>query len=276
MIRRALLSLIVFSSAGLAGAAPVRELPIRESAETLYRYAGLERQVPELGAQIEQQLRSDSSAIPAAALERMSAAARRAFDGKRMKAEILADLRAAWNPTLANEALKWLRSPVGRQVIQMEERASTPEAQRALESFAASLATTPPDPKRLAGVRRLDQATRATDISVEILSTMARAIARSAVAAHPGPASPEAIDREIAAQHPAMREAVESYTLAAFLYTYRDLSPRDFAEYLAFFDSPGGKWYQQTVGAAFQRAVNEASERFAAELVTIMASEPRR
>lgn len=276
MIRRALLSLIVFSSAGLAGAAPVRELPIRESAESLYRHAGLERQVPQLGAQIEQQLRGTPSAIPAAALERMGMAIRQAFDEKRMKAEILADLRSEWDPTRAAEALKWLRSPVGREVTQMEERASTPEAQRALESFGASLAATPPDPKRLEGVRRLDQATRTTDLSVEIMSTMARTIARTAAAAHPGPASLEDVDRAIAAQYPAMREAAEVYTLIAFLYTYRDLSPGRFAEYLAFFDTPGGKWYQQTVGAAFQRAVNQASERFAAELVTIIASESPR
>lgn len=276
MIRRALLSLIVLSSAGLAGAAPVRELPIRESAETLYRYAGLERQVPQLGAQIEQYLRSDPSAIPDATLERMGMAIRRAFDEKRMKAEILADLRAEWNPTLATEALKWLRSPVGREVTQLEERASTPEAQGAVEAFAASLASTPPDPKRLAGVRRLDEATRATDISVEIMSTMARTIARTAVASHPGPASLEDVDRELAAQRPALRKAAETYTLIGFLYTYRDLSPQQFAEYLAFFDTPGGKWYQQEVGAAYQRAVNAASERFAVELVTILASEPQR
>lgn len=275
MIRRVSLSLIVvFLSTGAAGAAPLRDLPIRESAETLYRYAGLERQIPQLAAQIEQQLRSESSAIPATLHGRMALAVRQAYGETRLKAEILADLRANWNPTLAAEALTWLRSPVGRQVIQMEERASTPEAERALEKFAVSLASTPPDPKRLAAVRRLDQATRTTDMSVEIMTTMARAIVRGAAAAQPGPASMGDFDREIAAQQPAMRKAAETYTLTAFLYTYRDLSPQELAEYLAFFDSPGGKWYQQTVGSAFQGAVEKASERFAAELVRIMPTEP--
>ena len=276
MIRRALLSLIAFLGTGAAGAAPTPGMLVRESAETLYRYAGLERQIPLLGDQIAQQLQSESSAIQAALRERMAVAARQTFDAQRMKIEILADLRTKWDPTLAGEALKWLRSPVGRQVIQMEEAASTPESQRALESFAASFASTPPALKRVEGVRRLDQATRATEISVEILSTMARAIARGAAAAHPGPASPADVESAIAAQHPAMLRAAEIYTLTALLYTYRDLSPQHFAEYLAFFDSPAGRWYSQTVGDAYQRSMENASERFAAEVVGIMPSEQPR
>lgn len=274
MIRRALLSLLVFLSTGAAGAAPMPGGAQRESAETLYRYAGLERQIPMLGQQIEQQLRGGSSEIPAALHGRMALAVRMAYAETRLKAEILADLRTSWNPTLAAEALTWLRSPTGRKVIQMEERASTPESQRAVESYAASLASTPPDSKRLAAMRRLDQATRATDISVAIMSTMARAIIRGAAAAQPGPASMGDFEREIAAQQPAMRRVAETYTLTAFLYTYQELSPQELAAYLAFFDSPGGKWYQQTVGSAFQGAVEKASQRFAAELVRIMPTEP--
>jgi len=73
-----------------------------------------------------------------------------------------------------------------------------------------------------------------------------------------------------------MLQAAEAYTLIALLYTYRDLSLPHLTEYLAFFDSPAGKWYQRTVGDAFQSALERASERFAAELVGIIPTDQPR
>ena len=273
MIRRALVTFLVFSIAGGAGAATLAGATSPESPESLYRYSGLERQIPLVGSQIAQQLHSESNGIPATIRLKMAAVARRTFDPQRMKAEILADLRAKWNPTLAGEALKWLRSPIGRRVIQMEEAASTPEAQRAQEAFAASFAATPPDPKRVEWARQLDQATRATEISLGIMSTMARAIVRGAAAAHPGPASLQDLESELDAQRPSMKRTAEAYSLIGILYAYRELSPEHFREYLAFFDSPAGQWYQQFVGAAYQRSMEKASEKFAAELVRILPFE---
>lgn len=274
MFRRTLLSMIAFLIASPVSAAPTPGPAVQESAESLYRYAGLERQVPMLGAQIEQQLRSETPAGAAAMLEPMAAAAHRAFGAPRMKNEILADLRKSWNPALASEALKWLRSPTGRRVIQMEEVASKPEAQAALESFAATFATKPPDAQRVEAMRRLDRATRATDLSLSIMSTLARAIAHGAAATQPGPASPGEIDAAIDGQQAAMRKAIEGYTLVSFLHTYRDLPSDQLAEYLRFFDSPAGKWYSQTVGSAFARSMESASERFAAEIVAILPAAP--
>ena len=200
---------------------------------------------------------------------RLALAVRQAYDAARLKAEILGELRTNWNATLAADALTWLRSPAGRKVIEMKSRLRHRSQQR-IEAYAVSFASTPPDPKRLAAMRQLDQATRATDISLAIMSTMVRrAIVRSAAAAHPGPASMGDFEQAIAAQEPAMRRAAETYTLTTFLYTYQELSPQELAAYLAFFDSPGGKWYQQTVGPAFQGAVEKASERFAADFVQI-------
>lgn len=274
MFRRVLLSMIAFLIASPSSAAPAPGAAVQESAESLYRHAGLERQVPMLGALIEQQLRSEPPAGADAVLEPMVAAAHRAYGAARMKSEILADLRQRWNPALASEALKWLRSPTGRRVIQMEEAASKPEAQAALESFAATLATHPPEAQRVEAMRRLDRATRATDISLSIMTALARAIAHGAAATQPGPASPGEIDAAIDRQQAAMRKSVEGYNLVSFLHTYRDLTSDQLGEYLKFFDSPAGKWYSQTVGSAFERAMESASERFAAETVAILVPAP--
>lgn len=273
-MRGILIGISLLFCAGAAVAAPTRAMI--ESSRTLLRYSGLERQLGQLADGLEQQFQSQtqmgSSQVAAEVGAQMATAAREAFAAPVMRADALARLHGRWDPARAGEALAWLRSPVGREVIGREEMASKPEAYAALQAYAADLSRNPPDPKRLELVRKLDAAVGGTDQAASILEMMAVASARAVAVAKGGAGAEVGIERALAAQRPALRRTAQALTLTSYLYAYRDLSDAQLAEYLRFLASSGGRWYVQVVGDAFHVSMEAASKRFSTRLESLLSA----
>lgn len=270
-MRGCLIGILALLCAGVGHAAPTRAMI--ESSETLLRFSGLERQLGQLADGIEQQLAVQAGrGDPAGVGAPMAVAVREGFAAPAMRADALARLQARWNPERAGEALAWLRSPVGRTVIGLEEAASKPEAYAELQVFLTALPSTPPDPKRLELVRRLDAASHLTDQAASVIEMMALASARAVAVAKNGPGADAGIEKAFAAQRPSLRRTAEALTLASSLYTYRQLSDAQFADYLRFLASSGGRWYVEVVGDAFHVSMDSASKRFSSRLETLLSA----
>jgi hypothetical protein len=163
----------------------------------------------------------------------------------------------------------WFRSPLARKITALEIEASKPDSAAKIAAFTAGLKTTPPTPSRLELVQRLDWVTGTshdtTDLTLVIVASLARASGTAA------PADRRArigvIERRVEEMRPQMATGVADNVLAQMLYVYGPLSDAELKAYVDFLGSPAGLVYSQLTHAALLRAVGDAAERTATEIV---------
>jgi hypothetical protein len=184
--------------------------------------------------------------------------------------------------------LVWLRTPLGRKITLLEEAASSPEGQQQLGAFAKQLRTNPPSQARVHLGKRLDEATQATETTLEL----AVATSQEATFTKPGNAltpteqlyfsmtipthfieganallpKEQRIDyatfqQQMKSQPQKMKHVYQHANLANFLYTYQNLSDDELDLYIAFSESESGRNYHKTIFKALQKIQQDAALR---------------
>ena len=228
----------------------------------LYVKSGMEKQVQQIPsvmqALFDQSVPEDDQArqLPKEVLSAMRAAVPKAFAPGRMKETILAELTRKLTAKDIKDTLKWLDSPLGKKCTQLEEAASTPEAQDEMQQYAAHLHDSPPTAGRLKVLRELDSAAKVTGDAVEMAIQTQAAVALAVVATLPVEQQKprEEIYREIEKTRPAVEALVRSQTLISLLWTYRSLTDAEIHRYTEFAKSPAGSKFYSTSMAAFNKA----------------------
>jgi hypothetical protein len=252
-------------AAAAAQAAPDR-------AQQLFRLSGMDRQLGSLAATIELQIANEAG-IPDSMRPTLARAARDAYAPESLRGVALSHLRPKLATGPLDAVMKWLSSERGRRITQLEETASTLEAQAKLATFAATLQASPPRPERVALIQRLDAATRSTDLATDVALRIAAAVARGLLAAQPISTPTPDLDAILEAQRPQMRAGMQSSVLVTYLFTYRELSDADLGAYVAFMESGPGQWYNDATSSAFVASLDYAASRLSANLA--MAGRPQ-
>jgi Domain of unknown function (DUF4124)/Uncharacterized protein conserved in bacteria (DUF2059) len=164
----------------------------------------------------------------------------------------------------------WFRSPLGRRVSELEIAASKPEAAApAIAAFAERLKTSPAAPARLELVQRLDwvtgTSTDTTDLALVIARTGARAFATAVAADRRIRAG--LVERRVEEMRAQMGTMMTNMALAHMLYVYNPLTDAELNAYVDFLASPAGRVYNRTSHVALLRAVRDAADRTATEIV---------
>ena len=130
----------------------------------------LNRFHPVIQALFDQSVPEDDQArkLPKEILSAMRASVPEAFAPERLKETILAELTGKLTAQDIKDTLQWLDSPIGKKCTQLEEAASTPEAQAEMQQYAARLHNSPPTAERLKVLRELDSAAKVTGNAVEM------------------------------------------------------------------------------------------------------------
>ena len=149
----------------------------------LYVKSGMENQVEQLPSVIQtvfdQAIPQDDQArkLPKEILSVMRASVPEAYAPERLKKTIVAELAERLTDQDSKDTLKWLDSPVGKKCTQLEEAASTAEAQAEMEQYAARLSDSPPTAERLKVLRELDSAAKVTEDAVQMAIQTQAAVA---------------------------------------------------------------------------------------------------
>ena len=161
----------------------------------------------------------------------------------------------------------WFRSPLGRRVTELEIAASKPEAAPAAVAFAARLKTSPAAPARLELLQRLDWvtglSTDTTDVVLVIFRSGARAAATAAAADRR--IRTGVVERRVEEMRGEMDMA--NMALTHMLYVYSPLTDAELKAYVDFLASPAGRAYNRISHAALLRAVRDAADRTATEIM---------
>ena len=169
----------------------------------------------------------------------------------------------------ASRLLAWLRTPGAQRITQLELKGAG-----ASESEIAAYNAQPdsaPDPQRVRLLERLEAATHASEVNVEILLAIQRGLVRGALppSAPRPPASPnEAAIRSLVA-------AERAQVFAQHRYTYRELTNDELAAYVTITEQDDHRWFGRLMRTALVDAVESSCEDAARKTLASARRRPR-
>lgn len=250
--------------------------------DALVRVSGLDRQVQQIPALIQQQLQqrlaSDKSKLPKETQAVMGRAMVEAYDPDSMLKAIRRHIDDQYDEAKAAKALEWLMGALGRRLTELEVAGATPEGANGLRAFAQSLQSTPVKQERIQLMVRLDDATGVTQQTVQMVLAMFDGVMRGLMAADPVEKRPSAqqMDQIKAQIQERVAGPLRNQTIVTFLYNYRDVSQEDMERAIAFYQSEAGQWYQSTTAEGLMKAMAEGGERFGRSVEDDLKHQPKR
>jgi hypothetical protein len=229
--------------------------------DTLLELSGTRSQIAQLTDQ--RQFRSIFAGIgDADQAQRLQGIFAGAFRPDAFYGPLRARLNQYLTPARTPILLQWLSTPLSRRVVELESKASSPQARADLERFAGSVQNEPPPQTRMNLVQRLDSARRSSEFRVEIAMVLIRNVHQALGSGGSTRESDAAIDR----LRSEMWRTARDGTLLHFLYTYRGLSDAELEEYVRFWESDDGRWFTPILHEGFLDAIRSVTDDLLARL----------
>lgn len=180
------------------------------------------------------------------------AAFEHAYAPSKLRAAVAERIPARITPEQGSRIITFLESPLGRRVVERENRLAQPEIQSEIQQNAAKIiADAGKNASRLALYASLVDAMDSTRHGVDIYIGSALATNAAILATLPDtPERPtlEEIRKNLDAQRLAITATMSQTLLSNTAYAYQDLSEAELNDYLQFALSPEGKVYFQELG----------------------------
>ena len=244
---------------------PVAPSPEKLTAELLAA-SGLNQQLNQLPQQLVDGVRQSAKQTPkapAAVLAAIEKAVTESFTVENIRDRVSTDLKAKFDQKRVQALLAELSKPAAKHMIELEQ--ASPSAEE-LAKFARSPAAKQLSPGRKDLIKRIDAATRASDLAVEAAFASMKAVAMGIV----GPQSKKAaaVDKAIEKQRAAATANIRNATFANLAFVYKDASDADLEGYAKFYEAEDSKWFSGIVYASlleeFKVAAANAGERIGA------------
>lgn len=200
-------------------------------------------------------------------------AAMETFPPHKMMAEIVSAMDGQLDAGDIEAATAFLTSDLGRLVTQMEVDAQRPGQSEIVDTEgAARLAELiASDDARLDAYTRMIEALGAIDSEVASAMNLNYAIyaGMSQSGLLPYRLSEAEILQLVASQQDMIRAHIRDRIYVTFVYTYRDLSDQDLADYIAFLTSDAGRAVYGAISVATEDVMGRRARQFGARLMQL-------
>jgi tetratricopeptide (TPR) repeat protein len=162
--------------------------------------------------------------------------------------------------------LSWLKTPVGRKMTALEIKANNPEAMKEIETFASEYQKMGETRKKL--LMRLEKAINATEMNIEVVSASLLEMLKSMQSQTPerNRLSSGQIDAIVEKIRNMPREQLKNNVMVSLAYTYRELADKELETAIQFYETPAGKWFNETSIKAITSAIGKASREIGEQL----------
>ena len=231
--------------------------------EVLFLY-GLESQVSQIPAQIEEQIKSYDDGQDLETFQILKEVLPRAYGKDYLMASVRKTFYREAEGRDLEPTLEWLRSPVGTRISEAEAEAARPEALEEMMEFFQEYQGMDPDSPRVRLLADLDEAAGVTESGVRLVLEMARSTARGVN--HLAPRgqqvfSEQGLEDQISQLEPQIRPALRESTRLLLYFKFRTLKDEEIRQYLEFVRSPDGRWLQKAVMNSLVQALRDAGDR---------------
>jgi len=269
-ITRTLVSLLTVAYLALPAhaAAPNKEALAKE----LMKLSGLEQQIRQIPQQILAGFDKDGKKLPPQRYTALRRVLSQAYDAQTLEQHVYRRVHSELNHELATKTLGWLRTDLARKITKLEEQASTPQAIQQMEVFAKKLESSPPSQQRLGLARRIDLATDATELMLDITESSTFGLAMALVATLP-PDQREGEARlrvQMERQRQKLRETYQELSTVNALFTYQSLNDAEVERYVDFLESEVGTQYTTLANTALKDALYEAGTHVNRGMATLL------
>ena len=181
-------------------------------------------------------------------IDRGAAALKKNYDEPRMRA-----------------VLDMISTPLAKLMTEFER---TPGSPQDLAAFAGSLAGKPLPPARIDLLKRLDAASRTSELAVEAMLTSIRAMTIGAIGNDPKKIAE--LDRGLEKNRPAAAERMRDQILLSMAFTYRKATDADLNEYITQLSSDNGKWFGAMLSGALIDQFKDNSTRIGERIAALV------
>ena len=249
-----------------------REALIREALEL----AGVKKQMQQIPAMVRAQITKRQGETDPKVHAAISKILTESYQAEEIYQAVENSFKYHFDQKRLTTVLEWLRSPLGRKISELELRTIDPERVQELQKFAAQLKEKPAAKEHMTLVRRLDDATGATQLTLQMNLAGLRSSVKAIDAILP-PAKRlqegqlEKLVNEMKAQ---LQGPLREGTLTNFLFTYRSLSDPELRRYVEYAESDHGRWFHRVLTEGFLQAMTAAGEKAFQQIVKVKAAEP--
>ncbi len=269
-ITRTLVSLLTVAYLALPAhaAAPNKEALAKE----LMKLSGLEQQIRQIPQQILAGFDKDGKKLPPQRYTALRRVLSQAYDAQTLEQHVYRRVHSELNHELATKTLGWLRTDLARKITKLEEQASTPQAIQQMEVFAKKLESSPPSQQRLGLARRIDLATDATELMLDITesSTFGLAMALDATLPPDQRQGEARLRVQMERQRQKLRETYQELSTVNALFTYQSLNDAEVERYVDFLESEVGTQYTTLANTALKDALYEAGTQVNRGMATLL------
>ena len=243
----------------------------RAKVEEALRLYGVKDQLAQVPALLQAQMAQRRGEIDPELHAQLTGILVDSYQGETLYDHVFRHFETHAEPAQLEEALVWLHSPLSKKMTEFEVEASTPESQKQLMEFAQGLGANPPSEARVGLVLRLDEATRASDLSVNMLASVTRAMIEGTQPLLPPEKkiSEEDLEKQMEYMKAALQSTIKSTILVSFLYTYRGASDEELERYAGYWESESGQWLNRITGEAWLEAMSAAGREAGARIAEI-------
>lgn len=235
--------------------------------EELLTLSGLERQITEVPSQIQSSMSERSTQLASPTQQRIKDIVARSFRADTMYLSLKENLLEEFKADQLAALQAWFRSPLSREMVELEARTLPPDRVQQIKSFADKLQSSPPPASRLAVIDRLDTATKNTELLLAVSFTVARSMANAARSPSVTPAMIEAGLQQARAQY---YQPIKAASQLVLLFTYRSASDARLLEYAEFWETDLGRRFVRVVHSTLVDAVSTSADRFAREILALI------
>lgn len=173
----------------------------------------------------------------------------RVYEPGKMNEELVANLKSNLDVERMGRYLELLRRPIALKMNSQELRETPPQAVR--ESMEKARKS-PPSADRAKLTQSLDDATRTSEVVLEMSSRIARSMVDTMLAdlQKKGKSVPKEAQQMVASQFNTMRDQARAQARSVLLATYRNASDEELAEYVKLIDTDTGRWGNEVLANA--------------------------
>lgn len=244
-------------------------------AQELMHASGLKHQIAQLPTGISLGLDQHRDELPPEVFDALRGAMGKAYSAEAIESKVSATIVEQLDEKVMTDTLTWLKTDLGKKITKLEEAASTPQGYQAIQDYGQQIQRQPPAANRLKLAQALDEATRATEIAVNVIEAGELGVALGLDSLRPDDEQLglEGLMQEIAQDRPNLEAGLRELNIVGFLYTYQPLSDKELERYLEFLKSDTGVKYQEAVTAGLKQALFDAAAETARTLPETLEGE---
>jgi len=201
---------------------------------------------------------------------------REQFASEKLEERVLGFLEKRTGDEYLDEALEWLRTPLGRKIMRAKIATYNPVDPAKMTTFVERKQANPPSEKRLELIERYDDAALLSAMASTTVLLSAYGVAAMADALKPEDErlGPEALLKSMDSQRALLEPIFEETSAVTSLFTFRNFSDEEIEAIVVFSESEAGKWYHGTTSSVFFETLRETTVSLGDAFIVALRAQP--